>query len=184
MIVFRQADPRYPFLWSDASQPAGRWHADGDGPAHYFADTPDGAWAELLRHEEITDPDDVASVRRTLWAIEIGDEPLKPVSVPTTVVTGGLDTYRACQEHARRARARGAKRLVAPSAALVSGGAAARRVAAGVERVAEPRDGRVIIVFGSPDALAGWKAVERGAPSADLLPRVRHFPRSAPPGPG
>ena len=52
MIVFRQADPRYPFLWSDVSQPAARWHAVGEGPAHYFADTPDGAWAELLRHEE------------------------------------------------------------------------------------------------------------------------------------
>ena len=58
MIVFRQADPRYPFLWSDPAQPAARWHGEAEGPAHYFADTPDGAWAELLRHEEITDPAD------------------------------------------------------------------------------------------------------------------------------
>jgi hypothetical protein len=33
MIAFRQADPRFPFLWSEASQPAGRWHAEGEGPA-------------------------------------------------------------------------------------------------------------------------------------------------------
>jgi hypothetical protein len=28
--------------------------------------TPDGAWAELLRHEEITDPEDAATIRRAL----------------------------------------------------------------------------------------------------------------------
>ena len=123
MIVFRQADPRYPFLWSDASQPAGRWHAAGDGPAHYFADTPDGAWAELLRHEEITDPADAATLRRALWAIEIGDVPLEAVSLPSPVVTGGLETWRTCQAHARRLRSRGARRLAAASAALLPGGA-------------------------------------------------------------
>ena len=45
MIGFRHTDPRYPlFLWEEGrSQPAGRWHAAGDGPAHYFSDTADGA---------------------------------------------------------------------------------------------------------------------------------------------
>jgi RES domain-containing protein len=173
MIVFRQADPRYPFLWSGASQPAARWHADGDGPAHYFADTPDGAWAELLRHEDISDPEDAATLRRALWAIEIGDAPLESVSLPEAVLTGGGETYQACQDHARRLRGGGAQRLVAPSAALVRGGATGRQVAAGVERPAEPRDGRVIVCFGEPERLIGWKAVERGAPPADVLPRVR-----------
>jgi hypothetical protein len=174
MIVFRQADPRYPFLWSDASQPAGRWHADGDGPAHYFADTPAGAWAELVRHEEITDPDDLATLRRALWAVEIGDEPLKPVSLAATVLTGGIDTYGACQDHARRLRARGAARLVATSAALLPGGATGREVVAGVEGDAPARNGRVIVLFGDPEGVVGWQAVERGAPPADILPRVRH----------
>jgi hypothetical protein len=86
MIGFRQADPRYPFLWSDPSQPAARWHADGEGPAHYFADTPDGAWAELLRHEEIHDPADVVTIRRALWAVELGDE---PASAPSTALVPG-----------------------------------------------------------------------------------------------
>ena len=86
MIGFRQADPRYPFLWSDPSQPAARWHGEGDGPAHYFADTPDGAWAELLRHEEIHDPADVATFRRALWAVELGDE---PASAPSEALVPG-----------------------------------------------------------------------------------------------
>jgi hypothetical protein len=180
MIVFRQADPRYPFLWSDASQPPGRWHGEGDGPAHSFADTPGGAWAELLRHEEITDPEDAATLRRALWAVEIGDAPLKHATLPTATLTGGTDSYGACQEHARRLRAHGAGRLVAPSAALMTGGAAARRVDDGRELPAEPRDGRVIVVFGPPDGLAGWKAVDRGAPPDDVLPRVRHFTSRSP----
>jgi hypothetical protein len=177
MIVFRQADPRYPFLWSDASQPAARWHADGEGPAHYFADTPDGAWAELLRHEEITDPDDAATLRRALWAIEIEDDRAVAVSLQKATVTGNPDTYPACQDHARELRARGVCRLVAPSAALVRGGAAGREVGEGREHAGETRDGRVIVVFGTSSRMVGWKAVERGAPPIDLLPRVRHFTR-------
>jgi hypothetical protein len=175
MIVFRQADPRYPFLWSDPAQPSGRWHMAGEGPAHYFADTPDGAWAELLRHEEITEPEDVTTIRRALWAVEIHDEEGTAVSLPRGVLTGGLDSYPPCQAHARALRAQGARRLVAPSAALLPGGASGREVADGFERAAAPRDGRVIVLFGSPDGLVGWKAVERGAPPSDLLPRVRHF---------
>ena len=175
MIGFRQADPRYPFLWSDSSQPAARWHADGEGPAHYFADTPDGAWAELLRHEEIHDPADVATLRRALWAVELGEQPARAVTLKPAVVTGGRDTYCACQAHARRWRARGARRLVAASAALVPGGAAGREVVDALERPAGPRDGRVVVIFGEPTNLVGWKAVEHGAPPAGLLSRVRHF---------
>lgn len=175
MIAFRQADPRYPFLWSDSAQPAARWHGDGEGPAHYFADTPDGAWAELLRHEEIHDPADVATLRRALWAVEVGDEPLKAVTLTPAVLSGDRDTYWACQAHARRLRARGAKRLVAPSAALKPGAAAGREVVDALERPAQSRDGRVIVIFGVPARLVGWKAVEHGAPPTGLLSRVRHF---------
>jgi hypothetical protein len=175
MIGFRQADPRYPFLWSDSSQPAARWHGDGEGPAHYLADTPDGAWAELLRHEEIYDPADVVTVRRALWAVELGDEPAKAVALKPAVLTGGRDTYWACQQHARQLRAAGAQRLVAPSAALLPGGAAGCEVVDALERPAAPRDGRVIIAFGDAAGLVGWKVVDQGSPPAGLLGRVRHF---------
>ena len=75
MIVYRHTDPRFPFLWETAGQPGGRWNAQGEGPVNTFADRPEGAWAELLRHEEITDPRDVAEIRRSLWAVDVGDLP-------------------------------------------------------------------------------------------------------------
>jgi hypothetical protein len=178
MIVFRQADPRYPFLWSEPTQPAARWHAEGEGPAHYFADTPDGAWAELLRHEEIVDAEDAATLNRALWAVEIGDDPPKSVSLPKTVVTGGLESHPACQAHARRLRGRGARRLVTPSAALAPGGATGWTIVDGRRQPGPHRDGRVIVVFGASDQLLGWLVVERGAPPPHVLARVRHLTRT------
>ena len=91
MIAFRQVDARYPFLWEDARQPAGRWHATGTGPAHYFADTPDGAWAEFLRHEEIADPRDLPTIRRQMWAVDIGDAPAVRVGLPEKVQVNLID---------------------------------------------------------------------------------------------
>lgn len=176
MIGFRQVDARYPFLWEDARQPAGRWHAAGDGPAHYFADTPDGAWAEFLRHEEITDIDDLGTIRRQVWAVDIGDAPAVHVRLPAALLTGGVETYGRCQAEAQRLRGRGADRIVAPSAALVPGGARGLRVDGGV-REHTPRDGNVIVIFGPPADLVGRIAADAASPAADLLPRVNHYKR-------
>jgi hypothetical protein len=49
MIAFRHADPRLPFLREDRHQAQARWHDTAEGPVHYFADTPDGAWARSGR---------------------------------------------------------------------------------------------------------------------------------------
>jgi hypothetical protein len=174
MIVFRQVDARFPFLWEDATQPSGRWHRRGDGPAHYFADTPDGAWAEFLRHEEITEVADLMTIRRQLWAVEVGDAPPARVGLPADVLAGGPETYERCRQEAERLRRRGATRLVASSAAMRAGTASGRRVRHGVHPDA-PRDALVIVVFGPPDDLVGWIAADDARPSADLLPRVHHF---------
>lgn len=176
MILFRQADPRFPFLWESSSQPEGRWHAAGEGPAHYLADTPDGAWAELLRHEEITDPADLDTVRRAIWAVEVPDSLATPVTLPRATACGNPATWPRCQRHARTRRARGAKRLVAPSAALLPGTAGGRRIDEG-ERSGPPRDGRTIVVFGPPTDLVGWRVADAAHPSPALLPLVRHYRR-------
>ena len=174
MMGFRHADPRFPFLWEEASQPAARWHAAGEGPVHYFCDTPDGAWAEFLRHEEITDPQDLPTIRRTVWAVDLGEEPARSVALPLETLTGGPDTYAACQAEAQRLRRHGATRLIAPSAALLHGGARGWRVDGGLQPGA-PRDGQVIVLFGRRPELTGWPAARDGRPGEEVLARVRHF---------
>lgn len=173
-IGFRHCDPRYPFLWTSAAQPEARWHGEGEGPANYFCDTPEGAWAEFLRHEEITDAADLQGVRRSLWAVALpGDGYAQPERLPAATLLGGRASHDACRAEARRLRAAGATRLEAPSAALLPGAAAGWRVRGPLlERAADARDGRVWVIFGSM-ALTGWIAADAAAPPAAVLPFVR-----------
>ncbi|MGH7818260.1 MAG: RES domain-containing protein [Candidatus Binatia bacterium] len=174
MIVFRHVDPRFPFLWEGLDQPSARWHGEGEGPVHYFADTPDGAWAEFLRHEEIRDPADLPTIRRSLWAVELHEEPAATPKLAESTVRGDHTSYPACQEEARRVRRTGVRRIHAPSAALRPGDARGLRVESGLQP-GPPRDGRVIVLFGSRPDLVGWRAVAEGHPGEDILRRVRHF---------
>jgi hypothetical protein len=174
VIVFRHADPRFPFLWESADQPPGRWHGPGEGPAHYFAGTPDGAWAEFLRHEEITDPVDLATVDRALWAVELGRPPAAAPALDPEVLAGDPASYEACRAEARRMRARGERGLVAPSAALLPGTPSGFRVE-GALQPGPPRAERVVVLFGRRSSLVGWAACATGRPRPDLLRRVRHF---------
>ena len=172
MIAFRHADPRFPFLREDSSQTAGRWNAAGE-LSHCFCDTPDGAWAEFLRHEEITDPADLLTIRRALWAVDIGEPTSLEPDLPQEVLTGGPENWPACREFAQTCRA-GEDCITAPSAALHSGGAHGWRVDGGPQR-GPVRDGTVIALFGPRPDLVGWAATIEGRPSEQLLANVRHF---------
>jgi hypothetical protein len=175
MIVYRHADPRFPFLWESAGQPPARWHGPGEGPVQYLADTPDGAWAEFLRHEGITEEAELVNVRRALWAVEVPhDLPADTPAVSHAVATGGLTSYEKCRREARRLRAKGATALRAPSAALLPGCARGWKVAGGL-RPATDRDGVVLAVFGPRPDFVGWMAAFAGRPRSDLLARVRHL---------
>ena len=172
-IGFRHCDPRFGFLWLSAAQPQARWHGPGEGPANYFADTPTGAWAEFLRHEDITDPADLAGVKRSLWAVELPGDGFAAPALPDAVLRGGVTSYVACQAAARSLRAAGAERLQAPSAALLPGGASGcHAMVSGLTPAAPPRDGHVWVLFGSVD-LRGWLTVDGGAPPPSVLPLVR-----------
>ena len=172
MIAFRHADPRFPFLWEGVSQPAGRWNDDGD-VTHYFCDTPDGAWAEFLRHEEIIDPADVETIRRALWAVEIGEPPSLRPDLPTEAMTGDTASWPECRQFARLHRDE-ADGLTAPSAALQPGGARGWRVDDGVQP-GPARDGKVFALFGHRPDLVGWAATAEGRPDSTLLERVSHL---------
>jgi RES domain len=174
VIVYRHTDPRFPFLWESGGQPAGRWNAEGDGPVNTFADRPEGAWAELLRHEEIRDPRDVAEIRRSMWAVDVGDLPTARPRLTRATMTGGPRSYVACRREASRLRERGERGFTAPSAALVRGGAHGWWVAGGLHP-GPRRDGVVIVLLGARPDVVGWEAAYEGRPSDELLSRVRHF---------
>ena len=174
MLWFRHADPRFPFLWESTGQPAARWHDTGEGPVHYLTDTPDGAWAEFLRHEGITQVEELENVQRALWAVEVPPEPSAAPMLPTETLLGGTGTYEACRAEARRQRAAGSRALVAPSAALLEGGARAWKVDRGL-REGNARDGQVLVLFGLRPGLEGWAAAGAGRPRAELLERVRQL---------
>lgn len=173
MIAFRHADPRFPFLRETASPGPGRWNLPGQ-LTHYFSDTPDGAWAEFLRHEEITNPEDLSNVRRALWAVEVGDPPGALPELPAAVLTGSRASWTACQREAVRLRRAGAAGVTAPAAALAPGGAHGVRVEGG-ERPGPARDGLTIVLFDARPDLIGWRATASGGPAPELLARVRHF---------
>jgi hypothetical protein len=176
LILFRHCDRRFPFLWESSTQPGARWHAEGEGPVQYFADTPSGAWAEFLRHEGVREEKDLDGIRRALWAVEVPVEALdvREPALDPAVLRGGPDAYPRCQAQARRLRNAGAQAVRAPSAALKSG-AAAGWVVDGGERGSAPRDGVVLALFGGQAACIGWPVVEAGAPPERVLDRVRHF---------
>lgn len=172
MIAFRHADPRFPFLREDSSQAAGRWNAAGE-LTQYLCDTPDGAWAEFLRHEEIDDPRDLSTIRRALWAVEIGSPPEVRPDLPPEVLTGGPESWQECRQFAHQLRTE-AGGIAVPSAALRSGGAHGWRVDGGL-RPGTERDGVVFVLFGSRPDLVGWAATIDGRPGEALLADVRHF---------
>ena len=174
MIGFRNCDPRWPFLRNDATQPAARWHALGDGPANYFADTAVGAWAEFLRQEEIGDPADLPGVQRSLWSVEIPDAGYGVAALPDATFRGDRTTYPTCQSEAIRLRNAGHTGLKAPSAALIAGGASGWECAPN-ETMSVPRDGFVYVTFGTPAGFVGWPVVEAGQPPARILPLVHYF---------
>jgi hypothetical protein len=174
VIGFRHVDPRFAFLWESAEQPPARWHAAGEGPVQYFSSTPDAAWAEFLRHEEITDAADLAGIARALWAVEIAQPPHARPRLPEPTLTGGAASYDACRAEARRLRERGAEGLIAPSAAVEPTSGSGFRTDGGLRR-ARRRAETTIVLFGGRGDLVGWAACAEGRPRADLLPRVRRL---------
>jgi hypothetical protein len=140
----------------------------------YLSDTADGAWAEFLRHEEITEPEDLATVRRALWAVDVPADGYENAELPLEMLTGGPETYPACRKVSRRMRARGAPGILALSASLLPGEARGWRVDGGLAP-GPARDGQTIVLFGRRPDLIGWAATGEGRPREDLLPAIRHL---------
>jgi len=173
VTLYRTTHPYFPFIWESDDQPPARWHGEGEGPVHYFATTPEGAWAELLRHEEIIDPEDLKGLNeRAIWVVQLTDPPDETPSLDFATLTGGRDTYPACRAEAQRLRGIGSKGFVTESAALQPAGAMLFRVNDGLRY--EAIESKVVVLFG-PQPHMTAQLVALGRPPERLLEHVRHL---------
>lgn len=123
-IAHRYSSYDTPF-WARENSQTGRWHARGDGPTQYMSTSTDGAWAELIRREELRTEDEVAMVSVSMWAIAIDHQMIADYSTFERAEAAGLDPaalvdddYGRCQREGARLRALNYSGVLAPSAAL------------------------------------------------------------------
>jgi hypothetical protein len=174
VIVYRAVGPSHPFLWDSTSQPPARWHEPDDAPVQYFSDTPEGAWAEVLRHFHLTQPDDLEGLAKSLWTVRLPDDlRLADPDLPTDVLTGGYDTYPACREEAERIRRAGFDGIIAPSAALIDSRPWLTRGGGIIPSGIRPEPAHTIVLFGEWSGIAAHQACWEGRPADWLQPRVR-----------
>ncbi|HEY7953474.1 MAG TPA: RES family NAD+ phosphorylase [Solirubrobacteraceae bacterium] len=171
-IAHRYSSYDTPFWARENSRP-GRWHIRGDGPTQYMSTSTDGAWAELIRREELRTEDEVAMVSVSMWAITVNHQMIVDYSTFERAQAAGFDPaalvdedYERCQREGARLRALGYGGILAPSAALP--------------------DALNLTLFGPKTASTWGRApllasslpatiIAKGAPPPGLLPRVRRI---------
>lgn len=171
-LAFRQTDYDVPF-WARSNSQPGRWNKAGDAPTQYWSLHPDGAWAEFVRQEELTDPAAILALHRPIWVCRISLAPLVDLREDEERVRYGVTAgelvssdWTACQRLGRRLRADGAPGVLAPSAAL-----------AGHDNLTIFGPRRAIALHRRPvlHSTVPAAVVARGAPEPGLVERVRQW---------
>lgn len=171
-IAYRYSNYDTPF-WARANTRPGRWHAPGDGATQYLSLTAAGAWAELIRAEELRTEAEVALVRMDLWQVRVDAGRLVDYRDFDAAERAGFppgalvdDDYALCQREGRRLRALDYNGVLSPSAAL---------------------PGAVNLTLFGPRVAIAWDAnpglasavpagvMTRGAPPEGLAQQVRFF---------
>lgn len=115
-------------LWVEPNRRAGRFNEAGEGETQYLSLHPLGPWAELLRAEDLREPEEIEQLRVPLWALRVFVDEAGPLQIdfdnadewdlkPEDLVS---DDHTACRRLASEIRAApGAPQtLIVPSAAL------------------------------------------------------------------
>lgn len=171
-IAHRYSSYDTPF-WVRENSQAGRWHRPGDGPTQYLSLSTDGAWAELIRNEELRVEDEVAMVSVSMWAVLIDEGVIADYSTFGQAERSGFDPaalvsedYEQCQREGARLRKAGFAGVIAPSAALPS----ALNVTLFGARMMSTWDRPKFLASSIPATI-----ITKGAPPPGLLVRVRHL---------
>lgn len=168
---YRYSSYDVPF-WVRPNTTDERWHEVGEPPTQYLSSTPDGAWAELIRNENLRSEADLAFVQMPLWQAQIEQARVADYGDFETAEKAGLnpeilisDNQTACRQEGKRLRELGFAGILYPSAALPG------------EQNLVLFGPRILLPWGAPRRLASGIPANRltvGAPPSDLLPRVRH----------
>lgn len=123
VIAWRYANYDTPF-WARDNTRDGRWNTAGEACVQYLAMEPNGAWAELIRSEELRSEEEVATVRIPIWVAAV-NEVVVDYSTFEKAEAAGFDPgalvdddWGKCQDEGRRLRDLGYTGVIAPSAAL------------------------------------------------------------------
>jgi RES domain len=169
-IAHRYSSYDTPFWARENTQP-GRWHARGRGPTQYLSLSTDGAWAELIRNEELTTEDEVAMVSVQMWAVSVNQAMVVDYSTFERAQAAGSDpealvdeNYAGCQQEGARLRRLGYSGVVAPSAALPG----ALNLTLFGPRMASRWDRPPLLASSLPATV-----ITKGAPPPGLLRQVR-----------
>lgn len=169
LVAFRYCTYDVPF-WVRSHTRPGRWHHVGDDPTQYWSLTPTGAWAELIRYEELKTERELDDVRIPMWVCKLPQMGLVDLRDPVARDHYSLslhdltsDDWGACQTAAAMLRV-DARGVVAPSAALPG---AANVTLFGPRRVIE-FDRRPALASAVPGAITAI-----GRPPAGLVNRVQ-----------
>jgi RES domain len=170
-IAHRYSSYDTPF-WVRENSQAGRWHRRSDGPTQYLSLSTDGAWAELIRNEELRAEDEVAMISVSMWAVLIDQGMIADYSTFEQAERSGFDPsalvdedYERCQLEGARLRALNFAGVTAPSAALPG----ATNLTLFGARMASTWDRAPLLASSIPATI-----ITKGAPPPGLLERVRH----------
>jgi RES domain-containing protein len=174
--AFRWSSYDVPF-WGRPNSRDNRWNYAQVGATQYWALTPEAAWAELIRHEDLLTEEELELVRMPIWVCRIATVMLVDLRLAAERDRHGIsyddlidDDWTPCQRLAvvLRERVRG---VITPSAALPDH---ANITLFGPRRA---------IDWHSRPALASTLPTSRaaiGRPPDGLIPRVRRHARRPP----
>lgn len=169
-IAHRYSSYDTPFWVRESSLP-GRWHRVGEGPTQYLSLSTDGAWAELIRNEELRAEDEVAMVSVSMWTVLVNEGMIANYATFELAERAGFDpaalveeNYERCQIEAARLRGRGYAGVMAPNAALPG----ATNLTLFGARMASTWDRAPLLASSTPATI-----ITKGAPPPGLLERVR-----------
>src|SRR5215210_1312866 len=123
VIAWRYSNYDTPF-WARSNTRDGRWNSAGEASVQYLAMEPNGAWAELIRAEELRSEEEVATVRIPIWVAAVNEVVVDYATFDKAEAAGFApdalvdDDWARCQDEGRRLRDLGYGGVITPSAAL------------------------------------------------------------------